>query len=123
MMDFLYLEDAASAFLKALHHTTPGAENYLTIGDYRQISEVFDFVRSLFPQAPIRLEMADAPLPAGSSMVWRNKFDGSRAAVELGYKGQVSLEEGLLRTMNENRATVGLPPLSHPETHSSPVKA
>ena len=114
MMDFLYLEDAASAFLKALDTPAPGSRNYLTCGTYRQVSDAYEFVHGLFPDAPIRLDMADAPLPAGSSMVWRNRFDGSRAARDFGYSGQFSLEEGLLQTINENRATVDLPPVSSP---------
>jgi len=114
MMDFIYLEDVASAFVKALNTQLPGSRNYITRGTRRQVSDVYEYVHKLFPDAPIRLQMEDAPLPAGVVRVRRNKFDGSRAAEEIGYTGQFSLEEGLLRTINENRATAGLDPLTHP---------
>lgn len=113
-MDFVYIEDVAAAVLKALSHTEPGSRNYLTLGDYRPIADAYDFVRRTFPDAPIRLDMEDAPLPPGSSMTWAVRHDGSRAAAEIGYTPQVALEEGLLRTMNENRAAAGLDLVSAP---------
>lgn len=113
-MDFVYIEDVADAFLKALSHTEPGSRNYLTLGDYRPISMAYEFVQSIFPKAPIRLDKNDAPLPPGSSMTWAVRHDGSRAAAEIGYIPNFPLEEGLLRTMNENRAAVGLGAVSAP---------
>jgi nucleoside-diphosphate-sugar epimerase len=114
MMDFLYLEDAADAFTKALQDARPGSHNYLIVGTHRQVSEVYDFVKALFPDAPSRLEMADAPLPPGSGIVWRHHFDGSGAEAAFGYRSRHSLEEGLLRTINANRASVGLGPVQMP---------
>jgi nucleoside-diphosphate-sugar epimerase len=119
MMDFLYLEDAADAFTKALNDTRPGSHNYLITGTHRQVSEVYEFVRLLFPEAPVRLEMEDAPLPPGSGMVWRYHFDGSGAAGDLGYRGRYTLEEGLLRTINANRASAGLEPVEMPASVKS----
>lgn len=113
-MDFVYIEDVAAAVTKALSHTESGSRNYLTVGEFRPIKDAYDFVRSVFPTAPIRLEEDDAPLPPGSSMTWAIKHDGSRAAAEIGYTPQVTLEEGLLRTINSNRADAGLPPVSAP---------
>lgn len=113
-MDFVYIEDVADAFLKALAYTEPGSRNYLTLGEFRPIKDAYDFVRSVFPDAPIRLEEADAPLPPGSSMTWAVRHDGSRAAAEIGYTPRISLEEGLMRTINANRADAGLPPLTAP---------
>lgn len=113
-MDFLYLEDAADAFMRALSTTLSGSHNYITRGDFRQVSEAYDFVRTLFPDAPVSLVMEDAPLPAGSSLAWERRYDGSRAAADLGYVSQHTLETGLLRTINYNRASVGLPPVAMP---------
>ncbi len=113
-MDFLYLEDAANAFMKALNTQLAGSQNYITRGDYRQVSEAYEFVRALFPDAPLSLVMEDAPLPAGSSLAWERRYDGSRAAADLGYTSQFNLETGLLRTINYNRANVGLPPVPMP---------
>lgn len=113
-MDFVYIEDVAAATVKALAQTEPGSRNYLVVGEFRPIRDAYDFVRSVFPEAPITLDEADAPLPPGSSMTWAIRHDGSRAASEIGYTPQVSLEEGLLRTINANRADAGLPPVTAP---------
>lgn len=118
-MDFVYIEDVASAFLKALAHTEPGSRNYLTLGDYRPIADAYTFVRRVFPDAPVRLDRQDAPLPSGSSMTWAVRHDGGRAAAEIDYRPRFHLEEGLLRTMNDNRAAAGLQPVSAPEPAGS----
>lgn len=113
-MDFLYLEDASAAFVKALRHVDPGARNYITRGDFRKVSEAFDFVQAIFPDAPLRLVLEDAPLPAGSSLAWERRYDGSRAAAEIGYESTYKIETGLLRTINLNRASAGLEPVDAP---------
>ncbi|MYW96092.1 NAD(P)-dependent oxidoreductase [Amycolatopsis rubida] len=113
-MDFVYIEDVADACLKALAHTEPGSRDYLTLGEYRPIKDAYDFVRRVFPAAPVRLDENDAPLPPGSSMTWAVRHDGSRAAAEIGYAPRIRLEEGLLRTINANRADAGLPPVAAP---------
>ena len=114
-MDFIYIEDVADAFLKALAHTEPGARNYLTVGDYRRIADAYEFVRRVFPDALIELDEEDAALPPGSSMTWAIRHDGARAAAEIGYRPSVPLEVGLLRTINENRAAAGLEPVAAPK--------
>lgn len=119
-MDFLYLEDAADAFTKALDQGSDGSRNYIIRGDYRPVSEAYEFVHSLFPEAPLRLVMEDAPLPAGSSMIWRNKFDGSRAASDIGYISRFTMEQGLIRTINHNRAYAGLPPVEAVQASGAP---
>ena len=118
-MDFLYLEDAASAFMRALASPVSGSNNFIIRGDFRQVSEAYDFVRSLFPDAPLTLVMDDAPLPPGSSLAWERRYDGSRAAAELAYTSQFNLETGLLRTINYNRANVGLPAVTMPAVASA----
>lgn len=120
-MDFLYLEDASKAFVKALDHTEPGSNNYITRGDFRKVAEAADFVRSIFPDAPLELVMDDASLPSGSSYAWTRQYDGSRAAAEIGYESQYKLETGLLRTINLNRAAVGLEPVAAPASPVSEV--
>lgn len=113
-MDFVYIEDVAAATMKALAHTEPGSTNYLVVGEFRPIRDVYEFVRTIFPEAPITLNEADAALPAGSSMTWAVEHDGSLAARKIGYTPEVTLEEGLLRTINANRADAGLPPVHAP---------
>ncbi|MGF9648836.1 NAD(P)-dependent oxidoreductase [Pseudarthrobacter oxydans] len=113
--DFLYMEDVARAFTKALDSKTTGSHNYIIGGDYRLISEAFDFVAKLFPEAPLKLVMEDGLLPPGSSLAWERRYDGTRAGNELGYTSKYNLEQGLLLTINNNRASVGLPPIAMPE--------
>lgn len=113
-MDFLYLEDSASAFLKALAYKGGASDNYIVKGDFRLVSEAYEFVHRLFPDADITLSMDDMPLPAGSSLAWTRRYDGSHAAANLGYLSQFKMEAGLLRTINNNRAYAGLPPVPTP---------
>jgi UDP-glucose 4-epimerase len=120
-MDFLYLEDASRAFVNALDHVEPGSDNYITRGDFRKVSEAVDFVRSIFPEAPLKLVMDDAPLPAGSSLAWTRRYDGSRASAEIGYESRYNLEKGLLRTINLNRSAAGLEPVDSPVVSSVEV--
>jgi len=47
-MGFLYVEDVADAFLKALHHRPGGSDNYLISGDYAPLTEAVDFCRVSF---------------------------------------------------------------------------
>ncbi|MEB3371885.1 NAD-dependent epimerase/dehydratase family protein [Saccharopolyspora mangrovi] len=117
-MDFLYLEDVSDAFLKALSRVDRGSRNYIIRGDFRRVSDAFDFVHSLFPDAPLSTVMEDAPLPPGSSLAWERRYDGSRATAEIGYQSKFSLEDGLLRTINLNRASVGLEPVVSPESEA-----
>lgn len=120
-MDFLYLEDASAAFVKALNHAEPDSRNYIIRGDFRKVSEAVDFVQSVFPEAPLKLVMDDAPLPPGSSYAWARRYDGSKAAAEIGYESQYKLENGLLRTINLNRAAAGIAPVEAPASPVSEV--
>lgn len=113
-MDFVYIEDVSRSVLRALEHTEPGSRDYLIVGDFRPIQDAYSFVKSLFPEAPISLQLEDAELPPGSSMTWALPHSGRRATDEIGYTAEVALEEGLLRTMNANRAAAGLPPIDAP---------
>jgi UDP-glucose 4-epimerase len=113
--DFLHLEDLAKASMKALDHTKPGTENYLIGGDYRLISEAYNFIRRLFPDAPINLQLEDSRLPPGASMAWSRKYDLTRAAYDIGHVSRISLEDGLLRTVNGYRGQAGLEAIPMPD--------
>jgi nucleoside-diphosphate-sugar epimerase len=113
-MDFLYVEDVADAFLKALHHRPGGSDNYLISGDYRPLREAVDFVRELLPEADIELSMDDLDLVSGAGMGFSRDYDSSRATLDFGWSPRFSMEAGVFRTINGNRDMVGLPLLPEP---------
>jgi nucleoside-diphosphate-sugar epimerase len=113
-MDFLYVEDVADAFLKALGHRPGGSDNYLIGGDYRPLREAVDFVRSLMPDADIELSMEDLDLVSGAGMGFSRDYDSSRAARDFGWTHRFSMEAGVFRTINGNRVMIGLPALAEP---------
>jgi nucleoside-diphosphate-sugar epimerase len=113
-MDFLYVEDVADAFLKALHHRPGGSDNYLISGDYRPLSEAVDFVRTLLPDADIELSMDDLDLVSGAGMGFSRDYDSSRAGRDFGWTRRFSMEAGVYRTVNGNRALAGLPSIPEP---------
>jgi nucleoside-diphosphate-sugar epimerase len=119
-MDFLYVEDVADAFLKALRHRPGGSDNYLISGDYRPIREAVDFVRGLLPDAEIELSMDDLELVPGAGMGFSRDYDSSRATRDFGYDRRFTMEAGVYRTVNANREYAGLasipePPVAHVE--------
>jgi nucleoside-diphosphate-sugar epimerase len=113
-MGFLYVEDVADAFLKALHHRPGGSDNYLISGDYRPLTEAVDFVRGLLPDAKIELSMDDLELVPGAGMGFSRNYDSSRAKHDFGYDPRFSMEAGVYRTVNANREYAGLPSIPEP---------
>lgn len=113
-MDFLYVEDVADAFMKALHHRPGGSDNYLIGGDYRPVSEAVDFVQGLLPDAHIELSLDDLKLVPGAGFGFSRNYDSSRAARDFGYDRKFSMEAGVYRTVNANREFAGLPSIPEP---------
>ncbi|MEU2007032.1 NAD-dependent epimerase/dehydratase family protein [Rhodococcus sp. NPDC019627] len=114
-LDFLYVEDVADAFVKALNfRSDTGSGNYIISGDYRPISEAVDFVSRLLPDAQITLNMEDLALPPGSGLAFSQHLDSSRAAMDFGYRSRFNMEAGAYRTVNRNRVFAGLPSIPDP---------
>lgn len=111
-LDFLYVEDVSAGILKALSYDDPkGADSYLISGDYRPISEAYDFVRRLLPDADITLSEEDLDLSQGATLGFTMRGDSSRASEAFGFEPRHSMEAGVFRTVNSNRLMAGLEPV------------
>lgn len=111
-MDFHHVEDVADALVRALRAPGGDGSSYLIHGDYRPICDAFSFVKQLLPDADITLLDGQGDLKRGFSTAWELPFDASRAEADLGIRTRFPMEVGVLRTINRNRVSVGLPEVS-----------
>ena len=95
--DFTYVGDIVAANLLGLASTAIGAVN---IGTGRETA-IGDLVRRLCALAGYKEEPLHEPLPPGE--VTRSALDNTQAADRLGWTPQVSLDEGLARTLESFR--------------------
>jgi nucleoside-diphosphate-sugar epimerase len=102
-MDWLYVEDVARAIVLASRAGKTRTKSFTVRGDLRPIREVFEYVRSLLPDADMTL------LPGKYRQVWQ--YDGRVARDELGYTPKFTIEEGIKRNINLLRVGAGLPPV------------
>jgi UDP-glucose 4-epimerase len=95
--DYLYVDDVVSANERALVRGG-GAVVNLGTGVGTSVNQIFPALKDIlaFPGEPI-FE------PARSGEVQRIYLDATRAAQELGWKPQVSFEDGLRRTVEWSR--------------------
>lgn len=100
-MDWLYVEDAARAIVLASQAGKTRTKAFTVRGDLRPIREVFDYVRSLLPDADMTLQ------PGSYRQVWH--YDGSMTREEIGYAPEYKIEEGIKRNINMLRQGPGLP--------------
>jgi UDP-glucose 4-epimerase len=114
-LNFLYVEDVADGVVKALRYRDPdGASSYLFSGDHRPISEAFNFVQRLLPDAKITLSMDDLPPARGAGLAFAMNADSSRARNDFGFEPRHKMEAGIYKTLNGNRTYAGLAPLPEP---------
>ncbi len=114
-LNFLYVEDVADGVVKALSYREPdGAGSYLVSGDHRPIAEAFEFVKRMFPEAPITLSMEDLALPKGAGMAFSLDSDSGRASERFGFMARHSMEAGIYKTLNGNRVFAGFDPIPEP---------
>lgn len=101
--DMLYVEDVARAIYLATE-APPCAQSGLTIcGETRTMREAVAYVKTLLPQADIRIE--------SNTAVRTMRYDPSVTETAIGYSPQFTMEEGFRRTINAMRAKHGLPPV------------
>jgi UDP-glucose 4-epimerase len=94
--DWLYIEDAAGAILRAVEAGEHRSDAYNVGGEFASIRRAMEVVRSLLPEA--RLE--GVPGVFGFSP----ELDVSLTRAELGYEPRFPLEEQLRRLIEETRA-------------------
>ncbi|MBY8858691.1 NAD(P)-dependent oxidoreductase [Nocardia sp. CA2R105] len=115
-LDFVYVEDIADGFVKALgFRGDKAANNYILSGDRQPIPKAVEYVRRLLPDARIELEMEDLVLPPGSGFAFSRQYDSNRATTDFGFHSRFSMEAGVYRTINLNRRRAGLPEIPQPE--------
>jgi dolichol-phosphate mannosyltransferase len=94
--DFVYVDDACEAFVRAASHGRPGQVLNVASGRNETVADVVEAVRSLFPAVPEPRwgSMAprgwDTPVWAGAS---------ARIAEQLDWRANVPLREGVERTV------------------------
>ena len=88
---YIHIDDAARALLLALDKPKLPRTNYtVTGGSWLTLGEVAGVVRKVLPQADI--DVAAGPDPIDDR---QERFDISAAARDLGYRPEVSLEDGV----------------------------
>ncbi|MBI3329392.1 MAG: NAD(P)-dependent oxidoreductase [Nitrospinae bacterium] len=100
-MDWLYVEDAARAIVLASKAGRTRTKAFTVRGDLRPMREVFDYVRTLLPNADMMLH------PGSYRQIWQ--YDGSVTREEIGYVPEYKIEEGMKRNINMLRQVPGLP--------------
>jgi UDP-glucose 4-epimerase len=110
--DFQHVEDAARAITLALEYHDERGSTFLTSGDLRPVRDAFQFVKgTLLPEADMTL--VDGPEPGGLPAKGVLKFRGT-AAQAIGYTPQISMEEGIRRTIAKLQRTASAAPVPEP---------
>lgn len=123
LWSWCHVDDAAVAFCGALGNRLAHGESYHFASDEWLTWEqsVHTVAQVLGAPAPsvvhVPVEWLHALVPQESAISvenfsWPNVYDCSKAARDLGFKTTVSLEEGMLRTIDHIRATGGFAPLT-----------
>ena len=100
LIDWLFVEDAARAVVLAGDAEYTETKAFTVVGDFRPMDEVFNYVRTLLPDADMTLE------PGGDREM---RYEGTPAREEIGYAPEYKVEEGIKRNINMLRRGTGLP--------------
>lgn len=107
VVDWEYVEDAASMVIRALEIDSVDTRVFNTRCDIRPVREVAEFVKRVVPDAQMEIQGGT------TGIVW--KCDDRKVREELGFTPEWPMERGCLATMNEFRRRANLPPLQMPE--------
>ncbi|GIX47431.1 MAG: nucleoside-diphosphate sugar epimerase [Candidatus Tectimicrobiota bacterium] len=103
LLDWLYVEDAARAVVLASQTLRNPSVGLNVCGERHTVREAAAYVKRLLPAAQLDVQ----PGGRGGPM----RYEMATTEAEIHYSPQVSLEEGLRRTINALRAKHGLPPV------------
>ena len=98
---FSYIEDTVSGLLKALYYKKPDIFN---IGNDNEIT-ILELAQIILKLTNSKSKIVNNPLPKDDPMQRRPDLNKSQSI--LGYKTQVDLEEGLVKTINWVKQTRG----------------
>ena len=98
---FSYIEDTVNGLLKALYYKKPDIFN---IGNDNEIT-ILDLAQIILQLTNSKSKIVNNPLPKDDPMQRRPDLNKSQSI--LGYKTQVDLEEGLVKTINWVKQTRG----------------
>lgn len=103
MRDYIYVDDLCKGILLALTQNT-GVFNvfHLATGKGTRISELAEMIYAFFPESPHRIHHE----PARTGEVDKNFANYTKAREMLGFEPEVSLREGLEKTVNWYREHV-----------------
>lgn len=101
MMNFLYVPDAAEAFVAASGDTAMTGHAYNIRGDYRSVADAIDIVRSLLPGADVE--------PGTAAHRWPMDFDDAPFRRDFGFTCRWTLEDALADIVRESRSAPALP--------------
>ena len=98
---FSYIEDTVNGLLKALYYKKPDIFN---IGNDNEIT-ILELAQIILQLTNSKSKIVNNPLPKDDPMQRRPDLNKSQSI--LGYKTQVDLEEGLVKTINWVKQTIG----------------
>ena len=98
--DFVYIDDVVEANLAAIERGDADAFNIGT-GEKTSVNRIFESIQSI-----IKYRWGPEHGPARPGEVYQISLDGSKAARELGWTPQATLEEGLGQTVEYFRENV-----------------
>ena len=98
---FSYIEDTVNGLLKALYYKKPDIFN---IGNDNEIT-ILELAQIILKLTNSKSKIVNNPLPKDDPMQRRPDLNKSQSI--LGYKTQVDLEEGLVKTINWVKQTIG----------------
>jgi len=101
--DFTFVDDAVAATLAAGQSGVPGRAYNIAGGTETTVLEAIELIARLLDSAPKVVH-----LPAAPGDVRKTGADTSLAREDLGYRPQVSLEQGLAAQVEEQRRARGL---------------
>lgn len=102
MVPWQHVDDTASSIIAALDAEVTGGKTYNTRGEPRMKQEAIDYIQKLFPDSKIILERE-------KTGGYATGLDDTAFRKEFGWTPKLSMEEGILRTVNRYRKVAGLP--------------